>query len=86
MVLYGDVRMNRHIIAFWDAQRIDPMSNPHAAHTYTCRYTRIAQAQRRWSREFTVQHIYSDGAEVLAALVMMRAAELLRETQAQQAT
>ncbi len=66
MSLHGDISINGHRIAVWDAQRIDGGTEPDNINTYKWRY--LYPSKPIQSGEVT--HRYGDGAEKLLLKIM----------------
>lgn len=76
-MLHGTLDINGVPVAAWHAQRTTEVQDTNATHTYDCE---VAWTNRK-SVRFNIDHVYSDGATVLAAKVMSRAARLEWELQ-----
>lgn len=72
MALHGKLQVNGKTIAAWTAGRTTDIQDTNARHTYDCEVVWENGKKVR----FTIRHVYSDGATVLAAKVLARAAKL----------
>lgn len=72
MALHSDIRVNREVIATWQARRTTVLVDG-GEHVYECQVDWLVHPRQRST--FTLSHAYSDGATALAAAVLARAAQ-----------
>lgn len=78
MSLHGPLMVTGESIAYWDAQRTEPLRGHDEFHEYVCVIYYVSPAGRPTAvrYRFPVRHRYSDGALALASKVLAKAAEL----------
>lgn len=72
MALHGDIRVNGTMLGVWSAQRREQLEQrPHLTFRYDCEAMWVGHDRKI---VFSMVHRYEEGATVLAAKVLTRAA------------
>ena len=74
MALHGDLSVNGERIGYWEAKRLQPFQPDRDTYSYECRVDRHRDGKIEMV-QFVLDHNYSEGAEMLAAKVLLLAVQ-----------